>query len=383
MINCGSTLLRMLRTCTHENLECTQHTRRPRYVAHINTRRPRYIAHTTRPRKSTKLINCWSTLLNFKLILSWSTVDQQCWIESTLLINCWSTMLINIVDQQLINKVDFPKVECIQQMLINSWSTKLIFSTMLINCWSTKVEFNQQSWSTVDQLLLISFNFVDQQLIQSWSTRPSRTYSRQGSRFGLVDQLWINCWSTCWFRWINSNTQKVDQHCWFHSTLLINSWSTLLIVGPKIQLCWSTVDQQSWMQSTKLINSWSTCWFQSWFKLINCWSTSWIQPTKLINCWSTMLNNSTKVDQLLINNVEKFNKSWSTVDQHCWIQQSWSTVDQQVDLGQKINMLINSWSTMLNSTMLINCWFKVDQQREVGTTHLINKGKSGPPTSET
>ena len=97
-------------------------------------------------------------------------------------------------------------------LLINSWSTLLIYFNLLINCWLTcwpwhvdqllinmlipsAKNSNSTCWSTVDQLVDSTFNNVDQQLINMLN------------EFNLL----MNCWPTCWFHVQSIHIRKVDQ----------------------------------------------------------------------------------------------------------------------------------------------------------------------------
>ena len=185
------------------------------------------------------------------MLQSWSTVDQLCWMFScrfNLLINRWSTQS-NILPYT-VNIID------------NSWSTSWLsgYSTC---------------WSTVDQLFLLDFNFVNQQL------------SNLLLQLQLVEQLLINLLkpNTVGFQQVDEQLSNFDQLfprekqlvaqqlINFRSkvNLLINSWSTFN--PPK-------VDQQ-------LLNF---CRATSNNKLINCWST-----------WAKAMSSDQHVDQLLIN----------------------------------------------------------------------------------
>ena len=165
-----------------------------------------------------EVIRTNTDLILLHMLPSWSTVDQLWWMFSSRF-----------------------------KLLINSWSTQsniLPYTVNIIdNCWSTSwVSVYSTCWSTVDQLFLLDFNFVDQQL------------SNLLLQFQLVEQLLINLLKpntvgfnkliNSWATWINLSHQK--------NNLLLNSWSTS---APK-SICWSTVDQLLTFQ--KLANSCST-----------------------------------------------------------------------------------------------------------------------------
>ena len=103
----------------------------------------------------------------FMSIIWWEKVPKGSLTSK--LINCWSTLLIKIqhVEQQLINFVDF--IQHVDQLLINmliyfifQLVDQLLFNMLL----SSFLLDYSTSWSTVDQHWHINFNM----LINCWST---------------------------------------------------------------------------------------------------------------------------------------------------------------------------------------------------------------------
>ena len=114
-------------------------------------------------------VKSWSTLWPTKST-SWSTVDQHVEHEFNMLINCCSTCWRNHrVDQLLINcwstlegrfLTSLPRR--VDQLFANKLNGLIWPFNLLINCWSTSWTKIQQCWSTVDQLVELLIQHVDQ-----------------------------------------------------------------------------------------------------------------------------------------------------------------------------------------------------------------------------
>jgi len=169
-----------------------------------------------------KLINSWSTSwINVELRFVFPEVDQLLinllnFGRIQLLINSWSTLVDQLVDQQLINKLN------LTEKLINSWPKSWFFRRKVEFSWSTvdqQVEFPTTGNQHVDQLWLEKLNFP-QKLISNWAKR----LNLGGQSWSTIDQhvefveinLLINCWSTCWFLFEKvENWLTVDQRVEF------------------------------------------------------------------------------------------------------------------------------------------------------------------------
>ena len=118
-----------------------------------------------------KLINSWSTSwINVDLCFVFQQVNQlliNLLISRgiQLLINSWSTLVDQLVDQQLINKLN------LNEKLINNWPKSWFLGPKVEFSWSTvdqQVEFLTTGNQQVDQLLLKKLNTV-QKLINNWA----------------------------------------------------------------------------------------------------------------------------------------------------------------------------------------------------------------------
>ena len=117
-----------------------------------------------------KLINSWSTSwINVELRFVFQEVDQLLinllnFGRIQLLINSWSTLVDQLVDQQLINKLN------LTEKLINNWPKSWFLRRKVEFSWSTvdqQVEFPTTGNQHVDQLWLKKLNFP-QKLINNW-----------------------------------------------------------------------------------------------------------------------------------------------------------------------------------------------------------------------
>ena len=132
---------------------------------------PRWLAGPLARSRGQKLINSWSTSgISVELCFDFQLVDQVLinllkFSSIQLLINSWSTLVDQLVDQQLINKLN------LNEKLINNWPKSWILGPKVEFSWSTvdqQVEFLTTGNQQVDQLLLKKLNSV-QKLINNWA----------------------------------------------------------------------------------------------------------------------------------------------------------------------------------------------------------------------